>query len=264
MRLIAFALCAAASFSLASGQIVKTTTHGAESETLDGLMSSTDLLQGLIATELPGDNGWHPANPAAGNSLDPNGLPAFTDGIGNFSGLTGLLNDFPTLGQPTKKVEYDLGGAYDLSQINIFTGNRGKDGRVFSTTVVRTSSDGVNFDLLGYFESDLPGTINQGTWGSTLVALTNDNPASAIASDVRYLQFDMYAVDNTGGEYRDPFDGVNPFNGIDDTKSAAFSSPLVYELDVYGTAVPEPSSVALCLLGLVGLAALAARRRVGC
>ena len=54
---------------------------------------------------------------------------------------------------------------------------------------------------------------------------------------------------------RDPFDGVNPFTGLDDTLTAAFVSPLVMEIDVF--AVPEPATLGLLLLG--GLAVL--RRR---
>ncbi len=68
------------------------TTQGEETD-LAKLYSSTDLIQGMIATELPGDLGWHSANT---DPLDQ--LPAFTDGIGARSGLTGLLNDFPGAG----------------------------------------------------------------------------------------------------------------------------------------------------------------------
>ncbi len=72
---------------------VVTVTQGEESE-LAVPYSATDAIQGLIATELPGDLGWHPAN---GDPLDK--LPAFTDGTGvRATGLTGLLNDFPGAG----------------------------------------------------------------------------------------------------------------------------------------------------------------------
>ena len=55
---------------------------------------------------------------------------------------------------------------------------------------------------------------------------------------------------------RDPFDGVNPFTGFDDGLSAAFVSPLVWELDL--VRVPEPTAPALFVLGLLALG-----RRVG-
>ena len=74
--------------------ITATAERGYLADSLDGQISSSDLLQGLIATEREGDTGWYPANPAAGNSLLPDGLPAFTDGAGDLSGVTGLLNDF--------------------------------------------------------------------------------------------------------------------------------------------------------------------------
>ena len=34
---------------------------------------------------------------------------------------------------------------------------------------------------------------------------------------------------------RDPFDGINPFTDTDDGLTAAFVSPLVWEIDVLGT-----------------------------
>jgi hypothetical protein len=58
-------------------------------------------------------------------------------------------------------------------------------------------------------------------------------------------------VDNTAGQMRDPFDGVNPFTSIDDGLSAPIVSPLVWELDV--VAIPEPSTTGLFALGLVAM-----------
>jgi hypothetical protein len=52
------------------------------------------------------------------------------------------------------------------------------------------------------------------------------------------IEFDFYSVDNTLGEMRDPFDGLNPFTGTDDGLTAAFVSPLVWEIDVFGSDSP--------------------------
>ena len=52
------------------GQVVYSTEHAELDSGLSASYSSTDLLEGLIATERPGDLGWHSANPASGNSLD--------------------------------------------------------------------------------------------------------------------------------------------------------------------------------------------------
>jgi hypothetical protein len=214
----------------------------------------------MIGVELPGDKGWHPANT---DPLDK--LPAFTDGIGmRASGLTGLLNDFPGAGVPTKLVDYDISAttcnSLGIDSINIHSSNN-EDGRIFSTTVVSYSTDGgTNYNLLGYFQSDPSGTINaSGNPASigqkaTMVTIYDD-AGPLLGPGVTNLEFDFYSVDNTGGQMRDPFDGVNPFTGVDDTLSAAFVSPLIMEIDVFP--VPEPATLGLLLLG--GLAVL--RRR---
>ena len=217
-------------------------TRGAGAADLDVLIAADDALSGLIATELPGDNGWHPANPASGDPANPNGLPAFTDDDGFLSGLTGLLNDFPTVGSPTKLLQYDLAAPTDIEKIGILSGNlNNADGRIFSTTVIRYSiNGGADFSLLGYFESAPLGSINNetGVPGSTedhaLHLEIFDDASTVMLAGVTNLQFDFYAVDNTQGQYRDPFDGVNPFTEIDDGMTPAISSPLIWEIDVIG------------------------------
>jgi hypothetical protein len=247
---------AAAVASSASAAPVAATTHGAESTSLASSVAVGDLLSGLIATELPGDLGWHSANPAAGNSLLPTGLPAFTDDVNN-TGLAGLLNDFPPAGAPSKRIQYNLAAAADIAKIQILSGNDGKDGRIYSTTVISVSTNnGGNFSPLGYFQSDPSGSTNAGQLASTLVEIT-DSSGGALASGVTNLIFEFYAVDNTGGQLRDPFDGLNPFTGVDDGLSAAFVSPLIWEIDAL--AVPEPTAAAL--LGAASLAAVTRRRQ---
>lgn len=255
MRKVLIVALAALITSPAAAAVTSKTLHGALGGSLNSYLAASDYLSGLIPTELPGDNGWHPANPAASNgSLDPAGLPAFTNDSGE-SGLAGLLNDFPGAGLPTKIVQYDLANPTDIRAIRILTGNDGLDGRVFATTLIEVSTDnGSNFTDLAYVESDLPGTINSGQWGSTLVTVTDD-AGGYLATGATNLIFNFYAVDNTGGEYRDPFDGVNPYTGVDDGLTAAIVAPLVWEIDV----VPEPTALGLAGMALIGLAA--ARRR---
>ena len=101
----------------ARADVISFTTHGTDAYSLDGLISNTDLLAGLIATELPPLLGWHPAN---GDPADH--LPAFTDGMGiRATGLTGLLNDFPGEGTPAKSIQYDLGSLMNIAEIKILS-----------------------------------------------------------------------------------------------------------------------------------------------
>ena len=254
MKAVVVAVLAAGTAQAAS---TVTTLHGPQMtfdpNFFDGDISNSDLIQGLIATELPGDLGWHPVNPATANgSLDPSGLPAFTDGVSDVgSGLTGLLNDFPTLGTPAKLIQYDLAEASDIDAINIFSGKTDlPDGRVFISVVIRASTDnGANFSPVGgfvpsvgsnasgYYQSDPSGELNGPLFGldtfTTFMSITDDG-GGALATGVTNLQFDFYSVDNTGGQNRDPFDGVNPFTGVDDGLTAAFVSPLIWEIDVIG------------------------------
>jgi len=147
----------------------------------------------------------------------------------------------------------------------MFSGNNGRDGRVFHTYTVEFSSDaGSTWSSPLYVQSHASGTINNATvnaWRNVLTQLTE--PGASLAAGVTDLRFDIYAVDNTGGQMRDPFDGINPFTGVDDGLGAAFVSPLIWEIDVLPGAagvIPEPSSLALLASGLGFLPFLRRRR----
>jgi hypothetical protein len=223
--------------------IIYTTHHGTSDTTTGYAYSSTDLIQGKIATELPGDPGWHPDNPASDNPNNRNGLKAFTDGVGAYSiGTTGLLADFPPVGSPTKLIDYNLGPAHDINEIRVFTSNAGNDGRIFSTTAVWSSEDGIDYDFLGYFQSDPSGTMNNsstpgGAKGATVVRIFREDN-SPLAEGVTHLRFHFYAVSSLEAQMRDPFNGTNPFTNVNDNLAAAYMSPMVREIDVFGVASP--------------------------
>ncbi|MBN1853507.1 MAG: hypothetical protein JW829_12315 [Pirellulales bacterium] len=256
-----FGMCIAASLlgGTVNADITFTTAHDSDPYGFDSQILSDDVLANLIPTELPGDNGWHPVN------LDPaDRLPAFTDGAGALSILTGLLNDFPNDVEnvppadeedPTKLIQYELESPTNIERIHILTGNAnvntpdgGVNGRVFSTTAIQYSTDGgLNFDLLGYFESDPLGTVNSNDGlpgrlvaNATLVEIFDDTTTTMVQG-VTHLQFLFYSVSNTQGQYRDPYDGVNPFTGVDDMLEPAFESPLVWEIDVIGQMGMNPA-----------------------
>lgn len=260
-----------------------TVSHDASSTAFDGLLSSSDLAQGLIAHEKVAgdgvfasleyntslgapvnDNGWHPASWGAISSLHPFALPTFTDGDGQHDSVDGLLNDFPggvgpglSDGVPTKRLVFDLGGTFDIGQINILGGNAlDSDGRVFITAIIRVSTDGgttwtdldgnggdvtydakpfVNsgavtvdagpFDIPNgsYFQSDETGTANRldtNTWQSTFMEI-NDDSSPVLAAGVTHVNIEFYSVHHTDDIIEDPFFGTNPFTGIDDNVSGA-------------------------------------------
>lgn len=203
-----------------------------EEEDLGATFSTADLIQGLIAEHLLDDKGWHPVNT---DPLDQ--LAAFTDGIGiRESGLTGLLNDFPPPGRPTKLIRYDLPQAVDVHEIRVFSGNNGRDGRVFHTYTVAFSEDGgETFSPEIYVQSHASGTINTpltSNWRAVLSRLTDTS--GRLATRANSIRFHFYAADNSQGQTRDPFDGVNPYTGADDTFNAPNTSPLIWEIDVLG------------------------------
>jgi hypothetical protein len=107
---------------------------------------------------------------------------------------------------------------------------------VFHTYTVRFSSDWAQtFTDPIYVQSHPSGTLNNTANNHWRVVLSQlRNAGGQLAREVTHIEFDFYSVDNTGGEMRDPFDGVNPFTGTDDGLSAAFVSPLVWEIDVLG------------------------------
>ncbi|TWU22792.1 PEP-CTERM sorting domain-containing protein [Bythopirellula polymerisocia] len=252
---------AIATMQIAGAAITSTTTHGAGGNDLNGSIAVGDAISGLISSI--DDGNWHGATPS-----EPERLQALTDDAGPISNLTGLLNDFPGAGLPTKRLQYDLAGPTDIQKIQILTGNFGGDGRVFSTAVINVSTNnggsfsplggfvpGLGANSAGYYQSDASGVVNSGQWQSTLLAISDDG-GTPLALGITNLTIDLFAVDNTGGENRDPFDGINSYTGVDDGLTAAIASPLVWEIDVIP--VPEPAS---CLLLLAGLGSTLLTRR---
>lgn len=246
-------------------------SHDASESAFNGQLSSSDLIQGINAHQkVTGDGvfasleyingigspvndlGWHPANPASVDAFHPFGLPTFTNGLGPQHPIDGLLNDFPGDGVPAKRLVYDLGGTFDIGQINILGGNANDpDGRAMFTTVIRVSTDGgttwtdldgnggtVSYDAKpfedsslatvdgaafdipngSYFQSDPTGTVNDGIgngWQSTFMQITDD-ASSVLAGGVTHVNVEFYATHHTDNTIEDPFFGVNPFTGIDD------------------------------------------------
>lgn len=253
----------------ASAAITSTTTHDHGTLAVPGVPVSSivagDLLESATGVQSNPGAGWHGAAPP-----EPERFQALNDGTGPLSGLTGLMNDFA--GAPVNTFSYQLAAPSSIDKIQVVTGNFGGDGRIFSTFVVEASTNGgANWFGVGgaggsgYYQSDPSGAINVNGNGANISGEANnpyeetlveifDDGGGYLATGVTDIRFLFFSVDNTGGQMRDPYDGVNPYTGVDDLLSAAFVSPLVWEIDV----TPEPASLVLVAFG--GLALLRRRR----
>lgn len=191
----------------------------------------SDPLNGNVATRISG--GFHSAN---GDPADQE--PAFTDGAG-LGTYTGLLDDFPGPNTPAWSGFWilDSGSAVDLREVRVFSGNSGKDGRVFHHYDVYVTDDvapsaSSAWRLVRDQVVPAPfGTSNSsGSHEAALSRLTNPD-GGALAGAVTALRVDFYSVSRTDKIFHDDWDACQ---GDDrDGAGAAFESPLIYELDAY-------------------------------
>ena len=166
-------------------------------------------------------------------------------GNGNFANL-GILNDgaFGTgfgvnsaNGTGLFRIQIDLGGLFDIDSINTFSVSDGNDRRSNQTFLVFGSAlaNPTAFDELSsdfesiatvILDSTDPAITTSGTFGASSI--------TDIDGSFQTLLFVSEAPDGTEGT-------------------------IFREIDVFGTAVPEPSSTALLGLGFLGL--ITRRRR---
>jgi hypothetical protein len=127
-------------------------------------------------------------------------------------------------------VTYDFGGFYNISQIDVYLGwnDSGRDDSSFNILV---SADNIGYSQIGAYTKPADNTGAFTTPVTNLHRVIDDGSAN-IAEDIRYVQLQFTDADNG-------------FAGLT-------------EVDVMGTAVPEPSVPAL--FGLAGLLAFIRRR----
>lgn len=250
----------------ANGQVITATTHGYNTADMIPLYSTTDLVQGLtigvglapVAAECVQMGATDPLGFHSANQQPQDQWDSFTDGVGHESslGLYGLLADNYQMGsyvgasgRSVTSWIYELPNPSVVGQINVFTGNWGNaDGRIFHTYQVSFSEDGILFSDPIYVQSDAYRTINRegdteepgyvtihARW--TLTKLYD--AVGPLATNVKYIKFRFYSCTHgwstpggQGGWFSDPFDGVNPYTGVDDGIVAPDGSPLVGEVDV--------------------------------
>ena len=193
--------------------------------------SSIDLAQGLA------EAGGGISTTGNDNQEESFGIDATTDGslatVYNVGGNDGDAIDHAAYASVNTNdlVTYNLGGLYNISQVDVFTGwnDSGRDDFSFNLLV---SANGVDFSPIASYDKGGDNT-GQITVPITSLHSITDDGAADIASAVQYVQLQITDADNG-------------FAGL-------------VEVDVFGTAVPEPTSFALC--GLAGLALALQRKR---
>lgn len=192
--------------------------------------SSTDIAQGLTATYMGGSDD-------PGYELST-GVAAWTDGslatVYPENGPGGDAVDhagYGTVG-PNGDATFDLGGFYNLSQVDVFAGwnDSGRDAISFELQV---SADDAVYSLIASYTKG-PDDTGQITVPVTNLYSIADDGGADIASAVRYVRLHVTDADNGHAG--------------------------VVEVDIFGTQVPEPSTCLLAGLALLGCAKLRRRR----
>jgi hypothetical protein len=192
---------------------------------------SADPLNGIVAMRISG--GFHSANT---NPADQE--PAFTDGAG-LGALTGLLADYPGQNTPAWSGYWTLAGGstVDLREVRVFSGNRGKDGRVFHHYDLYVTSDPAPSAtstwtrLKEQVTSAAFGTSNASGSIQAMVTRLTDPAGGTLATGITGMRLDFYAVSRNDNLLHDDWDACT---GDDrDGAGAAFQSPLIYEVDAY-------------------------------
>ena len=195
--------------------------------------SSIDLAQGLTKA------GGGVSSTGSDTNEESAGLDVTTDGslatVYNEGGNAGDAIDHAAYATANDGdlVTYNLGGLYNLSQVDVYAAwnDSGRDDFSFNLLV---SADGVGFSQIASYTKLVENNTGQITTPVTSLHSITDDGSADIATAVQYVQISVFNADNN-------------WAGI-------------AEVDVFGnTAVPEPTSFILC--GLAGLAFALRRKR---
>jgi hypothetical protein len=196
---------------------------------------NADDLQGVIATRLRG--GFHPivTNPADMEA-------AFTDGVG-MAGIAGLLRDYPPDGfeqdhtdQPSWSGFWILDGGQpvNLDEVRIYSGNAGKDGRVWHNADLYVTTDpspSANSTWQLVKEEIKPaifGTPNPGTIEATGTRTYREGDA-ALWNSVTAMRLDLFSTAAFG------------VNNFANSTAQTMIAPIVFEVDAYTSEATPPT-----------------------
>jgi len=239
------AICLAATTSIAQVQVPLT-----PSSVIGGSGADNDGRPPTYPTD--------PATPGLWDSFDDPPSPPHSKNLagGNATNITNgdlseqgksWVNTGPNPpGNWAPYVTIDLGAQYDISRIDLYnTHNRhfnnfGTDAfRIDASNTVEHVSDDVDMNLSGTVEAILSGNLSD-TAGEDPVTTADSFTSITAHSEgaVRYLRFVALSGQYEGDPHRR---GLN-------------------EIEVFGTLIPEPSTLVIAALGLLGVLGFTRRR----
>jgi len=194
---------------------------GSSDAVLPHQVSGSDLIEGMSAAVITG--GFHPASTGTVASL--------TNGQFDASGTTLVLMDYPHP-DPALRVRYTFPEAMDITEVRMFAGHVGDIGnRAFQSNDIYINGALAASELnTGNYEQVPP--------NSDAVSLVSWLPVAGetyCATNVTTIDVAFYPVAGIGEGFRDRWGPCTDPAEDTDGAGAAYVSPIIKEIDVFGT-----------------------------